>query len=103
VTDCPVAIVGKPKVKGHSASLRVRAPSAGTLTVSGSGLKKVKRAVAAKGRVTASLGLSKTGLARLRAAHRKHKKLSVKATVKFVPAAGTQGTASKTSKTLVFK
>lgn len=103
VADCPVAVVGKAKVKGHTGTLRLRVPSAGTLTVSGSGLKKVKRTVAAKGRTTAKLGLSKTGLARLRAAHRKHKKLSLRATVKFVPAAAAQGTPSKTRKTLVFK
>lgn len=103
VTDCPVAIVGKAQVKGHTATLRLRVPSAGTLTVSGSGLKKVKRVAGARGRITAKPRLSKAGLARLRAAHRKHRKLSLRATARFVPAAGAQGTVSKTSKTLVFK
>jgi hypothetical protein len=103
VTDCAVAIVKARAAKAGTATLSVRAPAAGTLTVSGPGLKKVKRVVTGKSRVSAKLALSALGRTKLRNARRAHKTLKIKVKASFTPAAGAAGTASKAGKTLTFK
>lgn len=98
VSDCGIAIL-RSKVKGTTATLTLRAPGAGTVSVSGKGLKTVKRALKA-GTTKVKLTLTKKGVAALKARRRHHKKLSVNVTARFAPASGP---ASKASKKLLFR
>jgi hypothetical protein len=102
VTDCPVKIV-KAHVKGGAATLSVRAPGAGAVTISGPGLRKVKRSVSGRSRFSVKVALTKNGVAARRKARRSHKRLKVKAIATFAPAAGAEATASKAGRTLTFK
>jgi hypothetical protein len=101
VTDCGIAIVSS-AVKGSAATLMLRVPAGGTVTVSGKGLKTVKRNVNTQ-QVKVKLALTKKGKAALKRKRLRHRKLAVTATARFAPAAGTQAAASKATKKLVFK
>ncbi len=85
-----VAAVGKVKVIGHkvhgnTATVVLQVPSAGSVTISASGLKKVTRQTARGERVTVKSTLTKAGIASRRHHHRG---MSVKLTVTFTPVTG---------------
>jgi hypothetical protein len=96
VTGCPVLIT-KHKVKGHTATLTVKVPAAGRISVSGKGIKTVKRSVSKASTVTLRIRLSGKGLATLS----RKSRLKIKLRVGFVAKAGSPG--SKASVTVTFK
>ena len=102
VTGCGVAIV-RTKVKGRVATVTVRVPAAGTVRLSGKGLKVAKRRTTAAGLIKMKLKLSKRGVAALKAKRRHHKKLAVRLTARFAPSKGASAGPSKATKKLVFK
>lgn len=111
VAGCGVAIT-KASVKKRTATLSVRAPGPGTITVTGKGLKKVKKTVTAKGTYKLKTKLTKKGVKalkkKLKAKKKSKRKLVVKATAGYAPkngaaAGGEAIKASKASKKLTFK
>ena len=107
VAGCTVAIT-KASVKKRTATLTVRAPGPGTITVTGKGLKKVKKTVTAKGTYKLRTKLTKKGVKALEKKLKAKKKLVVKATAGYAPrkgalAGGEAIKASKASKKLTFK
>jgi hypothetical protein len=99
VSDCGVKILSA-KVKGRTATLKVRVPGAGRVTFTGKGLKKATRKATKAGTFTFKVKLAKSGAARLKALERKKKKLSVKLSASFKP---TKGASSKATRKLIFK
>jgi len=92
------AAVGKVKVLSHkvhgkTATLVVQVPSAGTLGLSGKGVKKVSRQTAKSERVTIKTSLTKAGTA----SRRRHRHLAVKLSVTFKPVSGAASAASATA------
>jgi hypothetical protein len=81
------------KVSGNKATLVVQVPSAGKLTLSGSGFKKVTQEAAKAERVTIHTTLTKARAASLRKHRRKTK---IKLTSTFVPVSGHSSAASAT-------
>ncbi len=93
------AAVGKVKVLSHkvhgdTATIVLQVPSAGSLTVSGGGVKKVTEQTARSERVTVKSTLTKAGIASRR---RHHSGVSVKLTVTFKPVSGAASAASTTA------
>jgi hypothetical protein len=87
----PVKIISH-KVKGNKATFVVQVPSAGKLTLSGSGFKKVTQEASKAERMTVQTTLTKARAASLRKHHAK--KTSVKLTSTFVPVSGHASSAS---------
>ena len=90
------AAVGKVKVlsrrvHGNTATIVLQVPSAGSLTVSGGGVKKVTEQTAKSERVTVRIALTKAGIA---SRHRHHSGMSVKLNVTFKPVSGAASAAS---------
>jgi hypothetical protein len=81
------------KVSGNKATLVVQVPSAGKLTLSGSGFKKVTQEAAKAERMTIHTTLTKARAASLRKHRRKTR---VKLTSTFVPVSGHSSAASAT-------
>ncbi len=79
------------KIKRHAVTLVAQAPSAGTITVSGSFVTGVRRKVERAERVMLRIKLSQSGLASLK---RHHSKLKVKLRVSFNPSNGSGSSAS---------
>ncbi len=79
------------KVHGNTATIVLQVPSAGSLTVSGGGVKKVTQQTAKSERVTVKTTLTKAGVASRR---RHHSGMSVKLTVTFKPVSGAASAAS---------
>lgn len=82
------------KVHGRTATVVLQVPSAGSLTLSGSGLRKVTEQTAKSERVTVKSTLTKAGVASRR---HHHGALSVKVTVTFKPVTGTASAAGTTA------
>jgi hypothetical protein len=83
------------KVKGHTVTLVVQVPAAGTLTISGGGMRSLRRQAAKAERVTLRLVLSKAGAASLR----KHRhRLTIKLDASFRPVSGASSSAATTVK-----
>jgi hypothetical protein len=83
------------KVKGHTVTLVVQVPAAGTLTVSGGGVRSLRRQAAKAERVTLRLVLDKAGAASLR----KHRHwLTIKLDASFRPVRGASSSAATTVK-----
>ncbi|HTD07859.1 MAG TPA: hypothetical protein VK680_03120 [Solirubrobacteraceae bacterium] len=83
------------KVKGQTVTLVVQVPAAGTLMVSGGGVRLLRRQAAKAERVTLHLALSKAGAASLR----KHRHgLRIKLDASFVPVSGASSSVATTVK-----
>jgi hypothetical protein len=82
LSGCPLTIVSH-RTSGRRAILRILAPSAGRLTISGRGLRTVKRTVKAIGVVTVSVPLSKAAVTRLDTLAQHHR-MSIKVRVAFL-------------------
>jgi AcrR family transcriptional regulator len=96
-TTAAAAAIGKVKiishkVSGNKATLVVQVPSAGRLTVSGSGFKKVTQQTAKAERVTVHTTLTKARAASLHKHH--NRRTSIKLTSTFVPISGHSSAAS---------
>jgi hypothetical protein len=111
IAGCGVAIT-KSKVTRRTATLSVHVPAPGAFTISGKGLKKVKKTVKAAGTYKVRVKLTKAGVKALKKAlknkKKRKRKLNVKTKAAFTPAKGaTAGgeavKASSASKTLTFK
>jgi hypothetical protein len=111
VAGCGVAIT-KVSVKRRTATLSVRVPAGGTVTVSGKGLAKVKKTVSKAATYKLKTKLTKVGVKRLQRALRAKKKskrrLTLKATAGYAPkkaatAGGEPVKASRASTKLTFK
>ncbi len=92
------AAAGAVKIVGHSVhganvTLVVQVPSAGRLTVSGAGFKKVTQQTAKAERVTVHTTLTRSRAASLRKHHRKQK---IKLTSSFAPVSGHASSAAIT-------
>jgi len=96
VSGCPKVKVVSAKVKGATASLTVRVPAAGRLTISGSGMKHAGMTVRRAGNVTVEVGLTRAGLASLHSHHR----LKVRLRASFTPS---KGSGSSVSTTVTFR
>ncbi len=99
VAPAAAAAVGKVKiishkVSGNKATLVVQVPSAGRLTVSGNGFKKVTQQAAKAERVTVHTTLTKARASSLRKHH--NHRTSIKLTSTFVPVSGHSSAASAT-------
>ncbi|HEY1834933.1 MAG TPA: hypothetical protein VGG08_10880 [Solirubrobacteraceae bacterium] len=88
--DTPIALDGCPlTVLGHRVSkgrmlIKILAPAAGRLTISGAGLRKVTRKIKALGVHTVSVPLTKGGLGRVRAARRSHRHIEMRLRLSFM-------------------
>jgi hypothetical protein len=111
IAGCGVQITGS-KVSRRTATLSVRAPGPGTLTLSGKGIKKVKKTVAAGGTYKIRVKLSKAGVKALKKARKakakSNRKLTVKVKAAYAPRKGTAAggapvKASNATKKLTFK
>ena len=76
--------VARHSTRGTTLTVLLKAPGAGTLRVSGPGLKTLTRSITKPGSYTLKLSLS----ARAAAALRHHKRLKVKVQVRFSPTGG---------------
>jgi hypothetical protein len=85
------------KVKGSTATIVVQVPAAGTLTVSGSGVKRVSTQADKAERVTLRVALTK---ARAASVHQHRRGLKVKLTTSFK---AVNGTGSSTTTTVLFR
>jgi hypothetical protein len=83
------------KVKGHAVALIVQVPAAGTLTVSGRGVRSLHKQVSKAERVTLRIALSKAGTASLR---RHAHGLAIKLDAAFAPVSGANSSAATTVK-----
>jgi hypothetical protein len=79
---CPLTVLGHRISKGRML-IKILAPSPGRLTVSGQGLRKVTRKIAALGVKTVSVPLTKAGLKRFRAAKRAHRHVGMRTRLSF--------------------
>jgi hypothetical protein len=111
VAGCGLAIT-KTSVKKRTATLSLRVPAAGTVVITGKGLKKVRKTYGKAGTYKVRTQLTKTGVKSLkRALRRKRKaqrKLVLKATANYSPkkgsiVAGEAVKGSRASKRLTFK
>ena len=83
------------KVKGHTLTLVVQVPAAGTLMVSGRGVRSLHKQVSKAERVTLRIALSKAGTASLR---RHTHGLAIKLDAAFAPVSGANSSAATTVK-----
>jgi hypothetical protein len=111
VAGCGVQIT-KASVKRKTATLSVRVPAPGTVTLSAKGLKKVKKTFKAAGTYKVKTALTKSGAKALKKAlknkKKKKRKLARKLKVAYAPAKGASAggeavKASSASKQLTFK
>src|SRR3954453_10632992 len=111
VSGCGVAIT-KAAVKKHVATLSVRIPAPGSVTISGKGLARVKKTYAAAGTFKVRTKLTKKGVKalskELKAKKKSKRKLSIKTAASYSPkkgstAGGEPVKASRASKAVVFK
>jgi hypothetical protein len=111
VAGCGIAI-GKVTVKKRAASLRVRIPAPGSVTISGKGLKKVKKSFTKSGTFSIRTKLTKKGVKalqkKLKAKKKSKRKLVVKTTAIYSPKKGSAVggepvKASRASKRVTFK
>ncbi|HTA35110.1 MAG TPA: hypothetical protein VK761_00235 [Solirubrobacteraceae bacterium] len=86
----PVKIISH-KVNGSKVTFVVQVPSAGKLTLSGNGFKKVAKETSKAERMTVQTTLTKARAASLR---KHHRKTSVKLTSTFLPVSGHSSSAS---------
>jgi len=84
--------ITKQSVKGSTVTLSVKVPAKGAISVSGSGLKTVKRSVSKSATYTLKLTFTTAGKASLR----RHHRLKVKIKVVFKPSTGSSSSATKT-------
>ncbi len=84
--------ITKQSVKGSTVTLSVKVPAGGVVSVSGSGLRRIRRSVSKSATYTLKLTVTKAGSASLR----KHKRLKVKIEVLFTPSTGARSSAAKT-------
>jgi hypothetical protein len=78
------------KVKGSTATLRVKVPGPGAISVTGGSVKKATKRAGKASTVSVKVSLSKAG----KKSVKRHKKLTVSLRVRFTPNGGT--TATKT-------
>ncbi|MEA2424974.1 MAG: hypothetical protein QOH13_1384 [Thermoleophilaceae bacterium] len=111
IAGCKVQIL-KTKVSRRTATLSVRAPGPGTLTLTGKGITKVKKTVKAGGTYKIRVKLSKAGVKALKKARKarakRKRKLTVKVKVAYAPKKGAVAgespvKASSTSRKVTFK
>jgi hypothetical protein len=111
VAGCGVSIT-KLSVKKRVATLKVRVPAPGTITITGKGLRKVRKTAATAGTFTVKTKLTKKGVKalkkRLKAKKKSKRKLVVKVSAAYTPkkgsmVAGEAVKASKASKKATFK
>jgi hypothetical protein len=111
VAGCGVSIT-KLSVKKRVATLKVRVPAPGTITVSGKGLKKVRKTAANAGTFTVKTKLTKKGVKalkkKLKAKKKSKRKLVVRVAANYAPkkgstVAGEAVKASRASKNATFK
>jgi hypothetical protein len=84
------------RVKGDVASIVLDVPAAGTLVLSGKGVRSVREQADRVERVTVRAVLTKAGAASLR---KRHRRLDVKLEVSFAPVSGSR---SSTATTVAF-
>jgi hypothetical protein len=89
----PPIVLLSHSVHGHTAKLVLKAPSAGTLVLSGRGVKTTSKKVSKGGHVTLTTLLSRAGIASLRHAHHG---LRVQLKAVFKPAKGSSSSATVT-------
>jgi hypothetical protein len=99
VAGCGVEITDT-RVRGRAATVTLRAPAAGVVTLSGKGLATKKVRLDAAKTVTVDVALARSGLAALRNAKRR---LTLRVRAAYAPAAGAPAAASRTSARLTFK
>jgi hypothetical protein len=100
VTGCaPSIYVTKHTVKGHTATIQVKVPSAGKLTATGKGLSKASKKAAGATVLTVKLSLTKAQAAFVEKFRKTHKgrKLIAKVNLQFTP---THGAHLKTTTTV---
>jgi hypothetical protein len=106
VAGCGIQIT-KVVVKKRTATLTLRIPARGKVTLSGKGLSKVRKSFAKAGTYTVRMKLTKTGIKSLKRALRAKKKSKRKLVLKvravYEPAKGTDASASTVSRKLTFK
>jgi hypothetical protein len=111
VAGCAMQIT-KATVKRRTATLSVRVPAAGTVALSGKGVKKVRKSVAAAGTYRVTTKLSKAGVKALKKALKRRSKrkrtLVVRVTANYAPKSGASAggeavKASHASKRVTFK
>ncbi len=95
-TPARLSVTGGKSVLGTAARLRVRVPGRGRVTVSGSGVRTVKRSVSRAGTYTVRVALT----AKARKALRRSKSARKRVSVTFTPA---DGTVSKRTLSLTYK
>jgi hypothetical protein len=91
VSGCPRARVVSRKVRGHTATVVVRVPSAGRVALSGAGLATVATSLRHAGNATLRTALTRVGVVAL---HRHHDTLNVSVKASFTPTTGTRSSAS---------
>jgi hypothetical protein len=91
VTATPKVKIVKHSVKGHGATIVLDAPVAGTVTLSGRGLRSVHASTRRGGKITLKTTLTLTGVSALK---KHHGPLKVKLQVSFHPAHGGASTTS---------
>lgn len=99
VAGCGVQILSH-RVRHHRLIVKIKAFSAGRLTVGGHDLRTVHKRLRKAGTVTVSVPLSRAGLQALANAHRHHHHLKLTVRVRFVPS---KGHASVASARVVFR
>ena len=87
VAGCSVAVLAR-KVSGKRASVTLRVPSAGRVTLSGKGVRTTTVSARGAGTVTAHVTLSSSGAKTLRKNAARHRALVVRLRAAFTPAQG---------------
>lgn len=85
VDDCPVSIRRARVLRGGRGLLTIRVPSAGRLTISGNGLRRVGKSVKAKRTFQVTVKLTRAGQRRLTRARARKTVARFNATARFVP------------------
>jgi hypothetical protein len=81
------------KVKGKQATIIVQVPSAGTLSLSGKGVRSAHQEAARAERKTLQIVLTRAAGASLKRLHRSHRRLTVPVKVSFKPVTGSSSSA----------
>jgi hypothetical protein len=87
VAGCSITVLAK-KVSGQRASVTLRVPSAGRVTLSGKGLRTTTVGVKDAGTVVAKVSLSKSGAKAMRKLGARRRALVVRLRAAFTPAQG---------------
>jgi hypothetical protein len=93
VAGCGVQVLSH-RVRDHRVILKIKAFSAGRLTVGGHDLRTVHRRLRKAGTIKVSVPLSRAGLSALANAHRHHHHLKLRVRARFVPRKGHASVAS---------